>query len=188
MSLVFIDISLSINTTMFTLDRMTLFFFSLSQSYQAKEASDASDDDSGVLADWRRTTHHFTSKSSSASTPTLTSDTSSRPRARSSRAPPSTTGRSALSNPWTKVNGDEIVEDSEPEAIVSDRDETQGSEHIAAISTPPKGKGNRPVSKVTYIDYLLLNSLTFPVRPFLQYMDPRSQPHDLLHVVPPVTQ
>lgn len=136
---------------MFTLDRMTLFFFSLSASYRNE---DPDEDQSALINSWSSKIPTYKRggngrTASDASTPTLVS------ASRSSRASQAaSTSLTAVGNKVKiKYGNDEIVDDSE-EGIVSERDERNGGERALAAASPPKGKGNRVTSSVSDYDYL----------------------------------
>lgn len=139
---------------MFTLDRMTLFFFSLSQSYRNAESSD--EERSATIAKWssqvrdnsNRLGNRKRKSGSNATTPTLTSGTS-----RLSK--PSTvlaTSRTAQSNNVRiKEVDNDIVSDSA--GAISERDERYGGERARAAGSPPKASGQRATSSVCYQHY-----------------------------------
>lgn len=137
---------------MLTLDRMTLFFFTLSQSYLGK----AEPGETAMVSHWASTipagSRPRTTTGSNASTPTLTSG-----RTGTSRTQLST--HSSLSNNVKVISGSEVVPDSDDEGPVSDRDETNGAERDFAAMSLPTGKGKRAASKVC---------CTLP--PFLQHL------------------
>lgn len=130
---------------MLTLDRMTLFFFTLSQTYKGK----VEPGESAMVSNWASTipadSRPRAKAGSNASTPTLTSGHSSRTRA--SKAPPSTV-RSSLTNNVRIFSKSDVVPDSEDEGPVSDRDETNGAERDFAAMSLPKAKGTRMASTV----------------------------------------
>ena len=168
----------SVSTTMLTLDRMTLFFFSLSDLYS--KGDDADETPTALVRDWSakvlphsrgRVGNASRKKSSAATTPTLTSGTSQPTRAskavssnshapkHTSVAPRPTSKLSSLTNSRTAVNNQvkiktsyqEIVADSQSddEGGISERDERKGGERILAANSPPKPKGQRVTSAVS---------------------------------------
>lgn len=138
---------------MFTLDRMTLFFFSLSESYRNTDSSE--EDRSITITNWSsqvnnlNTRHDRKGKSgSNAPTPTLTSGTS-----RLSK--PSTVlaiSRTAQNNNVKIKEVDRgIVSDGE--GAISERDERFGGERERAAGSPHKVSGQRATSSVCYQCY-----------------------------------
>lgn len=139
----FCPLAPSIN--MLTLDRMTLFFFTLSHTYRGK----ADPGESAMVSNWASAipahSRPRTNAGSNASTPTLISGHSSGTGA--SRAPPSS-ARSSQTNNVRIFSASETVPDSEGDGPVSDRDEMDGEERAFAAKSPPKGKGVRQTSAV----------------------------------------
>lgn len=129
---------------MFTLDRMTLFFFSLSESYRE---ADSISEQSALINNWSAKVvtgqpRRGKGTASDASTPTLTSGSSK--VSKGSKAPASS--RTALNNKVKiRVNEDDDVNSY---GAFSDKDERNGAERIRAQASPPKGKGNRATSSV----------------------------------------
>lgn len=142
---------------MFTLDRMTMFFFSLSDSYRNADVS-SDEEQSALITSW---SSQVTSglkprgvkngkSTSNASTPTLTSGSS-----RISK--PSkflTSSRTAQNNNVRITEADNDIYDSA--GAVSERDERDGGERARAAGSPPKGRGQRATSSVCYCVTLTL--------------------------------
>lgn len=136
---------------MFTLDRMTLFFFSLSDSYRNADSSD--EEQSALIANW---SSQVTSglkprgvgkgkSTSNASTPTLTSGSSKI----SKRSKITASSRTAQNNNVRiKEVENDIIYDST--GGISDRDERNGGERARAAGSPPKGRGQQATSSVGY--------------------------------------
>ncbi|KAF7985404.1 hypothetical protein HWV62_5103 [Athelia sp. TMB] len=128
---------------MFTLDRMTLFFFSLSESYQEADSSDGTD----KIYDWSATVPLGRLKldpgtASNATTPTLTSGTSKLTNA-------SLTSSKLRATRNNKVKIRVIPEDDTygySDGAISEKDERLGGERALAVKSPPKGRGKRPTS------------------------------------------
>lgn len=142
---------------MFTLDRVTLFFFSLSESYRQEDSTRT---ESARITNWfaqvPKGQLRLGNAASNASTPTLTSGSSKV----SKLSKVSTKSRTAQSN---KVKIKVIREDNayDSDGAISERDERKGGERARAVKSPPKGQGNRPTSAVRDCLYLYpLMSLT----------------------------
>lgn len=146
---------------MLTLDRTTLFYLSLSETYVAvKEKATTA-----LVSEWvenleKLKVDNNARSARSGSVPGLTTGST-----RSSRPAPST-ARSALTNNIKVKNVDKFIEipDSEAEGGFSDRDETQGPEREFAVKSPPKGK-KRATSTVSPLTYVFINSLIPLIRP-----------------------
>ena len=144
---------------MFTLDRMTLFFFSLSQSYQQ---ADSKRDDTDKIYDWSTGVPTGRLKlgsgtASNATTPTLTSGTSKVTNASQASSKSRTTHNN-------KVKIRVIPEDDTygySDGAISEKDERLGGERARAAKSPPKGQGNRPTSNV---------GVSFPLHPLTMLM------------------
>lgn len=144
---------------MLTLDRMTLFFFSLSDSYRQ---ADSEEEQSALINDWSsrvvgQPNRKRAGGASKASTPTLTSGTSKPSRA--SKA--SSSSRTALNNKVKIRNSDKydnVVDDNG--GFVSE-DERYSGERVLAANSPLKGKGNRVTSSVSAYYLLALNLLIY---------------------------
>ncbi|KAF7982132.1 hypothetical protein HWV62_29865 [Athelia sp. TMB] len=133
--------------TMLTLDRTTLFFFSLSDSYKAIESSE---EQSAFINDWQDKIVETKPKgaagkrgggASKATTPALTSGTSK--RSQCSKAPSSS--RTASSNQVKIKNYDDYTID-DSDGLLSEKDERFGGERLLAVKSPHKGKGRRATS------------------------------------------
>lgn len=143
---------------MFTLDRTTLFFLSLSDQYRNDNDS-ADDQQKAVIKNWTQKVvidgkgHKDKTSASSAATPPLTVGSSQ--RSQMSYAPRSRTSRTAINN-RVKIKDidDDIVDDSE--GAISERDERDGGERALAAASPHKGKGTRVTSSVSSSFGLLL--------------------------------
>jgi len=121
---------------MLTLDRTTLFYFSLRDR-------DFKKNHEGLIQDWATKIPRNAKPGGthSKATPSLTQGST-----RSSHAPPST--QSAINAVAVKIsNHDDSIKIAE--GGLSDVDETKGNERDAAIKSPPKGK-QRITSSVSY--------------------------------------
>lgn len=126
---------------MFTLDRMTLFFFSLSDSFRATEEPDKS----ALVRGWRKIVleHDPKRAGKSASSATLTAGSSK--RTKSSKA---STSRTAVNNKVRIKEADNDFLDNSDGAF-SERDERFSGERTRAANSPFKGKGKRVSSSVS---------------------------------------
>lgn len=141
---------------MFTLDQMTLFFFSLSDLF--RNAGDSSEEENALLNDWRNVVLKHNTKgagksASSATTPTLTAGSSR--RTKSSRA---STSRTALNNKVKIKDSDNGTLDNSDGAF-SERDKRDSGECMLAANSPFKGKGKRVSSSVSLHAALANSSL-----------------------------
>lgn len=136
-----------------TLDRLTLFFHNLTESYRANNG-DIEQGGSGLINGWaneipadaRPNGGSKASSRASRTTPALTSGSSRRSTAGSTRPPPSS--RSSQTNNVKiirKYDSVEIIPDSDEERGLSDRDETVDEERDYAVRS---GKGKGVVNKV----------------------------------------
>ena len=148
---------------MLTLDQTTLYYRNLSNAYVKENYSGLTDEvNAWALQVPRGSKAKSKTSVRSASTPSLTNASSSRPPRSSGSARP--IARSALTNSVKVKNTDsddevQIVQDT---GFISDQDETMGEERDAAVKSPPKA-GRRVSSSVSPYKIIVFIYLT----PFL---------------------
>ena len=112
---------------MLTLDRTTLFYYSLSNTTIHEDR----------LNDWVKTVPKFKRGSTRSVTPSLTNGST---RTRTSKASSHVSTRSALNNVFIRQRDVDVADMANGDGGLSDHDETKGPEREAAIKSPPKGK------------------------------------------------
>jgi hypothetical protein len=153
-------------TTMLTLDTTTLFYYLLSNATFSDEHSTASIEDwakdvpaAKVPAMKTLATKVLVKKAPTSNPSVAPSLTKGSTRTNSK----SVSSRSALNNAFIRLRDDDLAEMTENEEPLSDRDETKGAEHEAAVKSPPKGK-RRVTSSVSNkpLYFIFLTTFLFP--------------------------